>query len=69
MEGIILFSYKSIPETDISDSAWPVKVGIADAFDIDFDQGKLIYRYHQIQINATDLKDSVAIILDPLPSK
>ena len=66
--GTILFSYKSIPETNISDSAWPVKVGIADSFHYDIGQTKFIVRYHQIQINATDLKDSVAIILDPLPT-
>ena len=66
--GTILFSYKSIPETNISDSAWPVKVGIADSFHFDIGQMKFIVRYHQIQINATDLKDSVAIILDPLPT-
>ena len=66
--GTILFSYKSIPETNISDSAWPVKVGIADSFHYDIGQTKFIVKYHQIQIKATDLKDSVAIILDPLPT-
>ena len=30
---------------------------------------RYIYRYHRIQKNATDLKDNMAIILDPLPSK
>ena len=66
--GTILFSYKSIPETNISDSGWPVKVGIADSFLFHSDQGTLRFSYHQIQINATDLKDSLAIILDPLPT-
>ena len=45
-----------------------MKVGIADSFHYDIGQTKFIVRYHQIQINATDLKDSVAIILDPLPT-
>ena len=64
--GTILFSYKSVPETNISDTVWPVKVGIADSFYYDVGHRRYIYRYHIIQKSATDLKDNMAIILDPL---
>ena len=64
--GTILFSYKSVPETNISDTVGPVKVGIADSFYYDVGHRRYIYRYHIIQKSVTDLKDNMAIILDPL---
>ena len=66
--GTILFSYKSIPETDIPDWFWHVKVGISDSYYHDIYGWRFIIRYHTIQKNVTDLTDNMAIILDPLPT-
>ena len=70
--GTIIFSYKMVPETNISGLQWPVKVGISDAFFYDYNTIfgilRTVYKYHSVSFNITKLKDNLVIILDPLPT-
>ena len=43
-------------------------VGISDSYYHDIYGRRFIVRYHTIQKHVTDLKDNMAIILDPLPT-
>ncbi|XP_043990592.1 plexin domain-containing protein 2-like [Gambusia affinis] len=76
-DGRIVFAYKEIPVAinDISSENHPVKVGLSDAFVVlhDIEQihnvrRRTFYEYHRINIPKSNISNSTAVELLPLPT-
>lgn len=71
VNGSITFVYKQlpIPIVNISSNAHPVKIGLADAYYLDFGtKRRFIDEYHRIALNTTRIEEGTIVIINPQPT-